>query len=100
MTKISKQTSFEDVPLDVSLEVLQALEKVLDGAQSVSDYNAANRIVKEAIPAVNDPTRFLVGNEGEGYIIIVNPYTAKEHKVRGGERRRLTVKPMEAAGQE
>ena len=87
------QGRFEDKPLIVAgLE--DHIETILETKQAVASNRAANAKVKEALPAVSEPTRFVIG---ERFFIEVTPYSVDGHEVGGGERRRVRVLEMHEA---
>ena len=81
------QASFEDKPL-MSQEIAGACEALLENKDAASAYRKANALLKELLPGVDEPTRFIIG---ESYFITANPYDVEGHDVKGGHRQRLRV---------
>ncbi len=82
------QQAFEDKKL-MDAELAEACETVLETKDAASDNRKANAKIKDKLPAVKQPTRFLVD---ERFFLEVTPYSVDGHEVGGGERQRVRVK--------
>jgi hypothetical protein len=87
------QQSFEDKVL-MDEELAAACDDLLEKKEAASDYRKANAKIKERLPGVKEPTRFLVN---EQYFVEVTPYSVEGHEVGGGERQRMRVKAATSA---
>lgn len=81
------QRSFKDTPL-MDAELATACEMIMDTAEATSDNARAKQVLKERLPAITEPTRFIIG---ERYFIECVPYEADDIEVPGGTRIRKRV---------
>ena len=82
------QAGFEDKPLSVPPDVLEAIESYLENKAAATDFSKARTAIKEAVPEVEKPTRFVIA---ERYIILATPYETDGHEVGGGRHQRLKI---------
>ena len=82
------QAGFEDKPLPVPEDVIEAIDTYLEHEEAAATFRRAKAKIKEAIPQVEGGTRFCIA---ERYFVTANPYSAKAHKVGGGRRQRLKI---------
>jgi len=87
------QASFEDVPL-LNGEILDACERYFASKDGYKDYVRANRDLKEALPAVEVPTRFIIG---EQYFVEVTPQSVDGYEVEARRQQRKRVKEAHEA---
>lgn len=94
MPKVSEeaQAGFEDKPLN-DPDLGEACERYLEHKEAASEYARANRDIKERLPAVEVPTRFLVN---ESYVVEVTPQSRDGYDVNPTTVQRKSVK---AAGE-
>ena len=81
------QRGFKDVPL-MDEKLAAACEMILDTAEATSDNARAKLVLKELLPPVTEPTRFMIG---ERYFIECVPYEADDIEVPGGTRIRKRI---------
>jgi len=95
MAKVNSggQTSFEDVPM-LNSEVIDACERYFEHKESYKEYVSANRDLKDALPQVDVPTRFIVG---EKYFIEVTPQSVDGYEVKPRKQQRKRVKDAHEA---
>ncbi len=95
MPKVKRQSqvNFEDVPL-MTGEAIDACERYFEHKNGAKQYAQANRDLKELLPAVEQPTRFIVG---EQFFIEVTPQSVDGYQVKPRHQQRKRVKEAHEA---
>ena len=91
------QASFTDLVIH-DPNAIEACELVVDNKKAASDHVRGNRMLKEILPAVTEPTQF---NIGEGrYLITVTPGERDAYTVEAGttQRKKITEQASNSRG--
>lgn len=83
-------TSRNQAPIQLNFnDLIDALETLEDNQEAYRSYTRAQRIVKKYVPVVQEPTKFLVGEDWE---INVLPEPRDGYAVQDGitQRRQIT----------
>ncbi|HEX9640051.1 MAG TPA: hypothetical protein VGB13_01915 [Candidatus Krumholzibacteria bacterium] len=87
------QKSFVDVPL-MADEVIDACERYFEHKEAYKEYIGANKDLAKALPVVEEPTRFIVG---ERYFIEVTPQSVDGYDVKPRKQQRKRVRESHEA---
>ena len=81
------QAGFADVPL-MDQEIMAACEEQLLTDEYAKNNRKAKAVIKDLIPKVSEPTRFMIG---ERFFVLATPYSVDGHEVSGGDRQRNRI---------
>jgi len=87
------QAGFTDVPF-MNDDLAEAIERYLEHKESASEYAKANKDIKEILPGVEEPTRFVIG---ERYFIEVTPQSVDGYAVKARRQQRKRIKESHEA---
>ena len=82
------QAGFEDVIIN-DPEAVEACELVIENKLAAADHAHGNRMLKEILPTVTEPTQFRIG-EGR-FLITVTPGKREGYEVKAGTVQRKKI---------
>jgi len=87
------QKGFEDKPLD-RLDLVEEIETYLENKEAAKAFRKADSVIKEALPTVDEPTRFWIG---EQYSIEVTPQSVDGYEVQPRRQQRKRIREGHAS---
>ena len=93
--KTERQASMDDVPITNNRELFDACVDYAQNRDGYREYQRANDIIKEQLPAVSKETTFVIKHRGrpEEFAITVTPQEVDGYEVKARKQQRKRIVP-------